>query len=63
MEMVEHVAEEIPTDDEVLALVGIHEGGIDPTELLSALLASGHTRPNSQRAMQRCLDRGKIRFD
>jgi hypothetical protein len=57
------VRDEVPSDDEVLNVVRKHEGGIGPTELLTALLGTGHTRANAQRAIQRCLERRKIKFD
>ena len=63
MEIVAQVDQEIPTDEEVLAIVQAHPNGIEARELLQKLLGAGHTRANSQRAMQRCLDRDKIRLD
>ena len=52
--------DEVPTDDEVMAIVGATEDGIDAASLVDQLVAGAHTRRNSQRAVQRALDRGKI---
>lgn len=57
------IVDEIPTDEEVLAAVGLEAEGKSPSEVLSILLAGNHTRANAQRAIQRVLDRGKIKYN
>lgn len=54
---------EIPSDAEVLAAIKANGGAISPIKLLSALIASDHSRANAQWAIQRCLDREKIDVD
>jgi hypothetical protein len=63
MEIVAGVGAEIPTDEEVLAIVETYSNGVSASELLQKLLHEGHTRANAQRAMQRCLDRDRIRLN
>jgi hypothetical protein len=63
MEVVAGVGAEIPTDEEVLAIVESYPAGVSASELLQKLLNEGHNRANAQRAMQRCLDRDKIRLN
>ncbi|HEX8468153.1 MAG TPA: hypothetical protein VF620_10155 [Allosphingosinicella sp.] len=55
--------DEVPSDEFVVETVQKHGGTISPTTLLKELVDGGHTPANSQRAMQRCLERGKIKFD
>jgi hypothetical protein len=56
--------DEIPNDDEVIAIVDrAGDAGISPSEVLAELVAGDHNRADSQRAMQRVLDRGKIAFN
>lgn len=57
------MTDEIPKDDEVIAAIGKDEEGKSPSEVLRVLLDSGHTRANSQRAIQRVLDRGKAQYN
>lgn len=57
------VTDEVPSDEEVLKIVQERGGSINPADLLAALIETGHTPANSQRAMQRCLDRAKIKLD
>lgn len=51
---------EIPTDDDVLAVLATSEDGLTPTELLEALIVAGHTEENIIRAIQRVFDRNKV---
>lgn len=60
--MVDYPMDEIPTDDEVLKAIGHESEGKGPSEVLSLLIGEGHTRANSQRAIQRVLDRGKVQY-
>lgn len=52
---------EIPSDSEVCAVLGKMSA---PTarDLVAALIDSGYDSRDSQRAIQRCLDRGKIQL-
>ncbi len=53
---------EIPTDTEVCRVIEA-VGSISATALVAKLEApenGGHSRRDAQRAVQRCLDRGKI---
>ncbi|MEA3001181.1 MAG: hypothetical protein QOK17_3014 [Sphingomonadales bacterium] len=60
--MADYAMDEIPTDDEVLAAIGRNTEGQGPSEVLNILMRGGHTRANSQRAIQRVLDRGKVNY-
>ena len=60
--MADYVMDEIPTDDEVLAAIGEDTEGRSPSEVLNLLIDGGHTRANSQRAIQRVLDREKVQY-
>ena len=51
---------EIPTDEEVLAIIQAVEGGVTPSVLLRELVEAGHTRENTIRAIQRVFDRGLV---
>ncbi|NYD88881.1 hypothetical protein [Sphingomonas melonis] len=50
---------EIPTDDEVLAVLA-DLGAVSARDLVDALVKQQHPSRDAQRAIQRCLDRGKI---
>ena len=52
---------EIPTDEEVLAALEASDGGLTPSQLIAALEAD-HSRDNIIRAIQRVMDRGKVRL-
>jgi hypothetical protein len=51
---------EIPSDEEVLELVAKAGGQILPSNLIDELVKADHTRFNSQWAVRRCFERGKI---
>ena len=50
---------EIPSDAEVRAALQRY-GSLTASGLVKVLEDAGHSRRDSQRAVQRCLDRGKI---
>lgn len=52
---------EIPTDDEVLDALRASDGGLTPSALMQALEID-HTPENIIRAIQRVLDRNKVRL-
>jgi hypothetical protein len=52
---------EIPTDEEVLAALEASDGGLTPSQLM-AVLEAEHSRDNIIRAIQRVMDRGKVRL-
>lgn len=52
--------EEIPSDDEVLAVIRGSAHGIMPSALIQALCEAGHTEENTIRAIQRVFDRGLV---
>jgi hypothetical protein len=54
---------EVPSDEEVLKAIAQHGAPISPRALLKILMDSDHNRSNSQLAIQRCIDRGKIGFN
>lgn len=51
---------EIPTDEEVLAVIQASGDGLTPTSLMQALEAQDHSPENIIRAIQRVLDRGTV---
>lgn len=53
--------DEIPSDREVVDLVSQH-GDLSAKSLVSVLQERGHSRRDSQRAIQRCLDRGSLQL-
>lgn len=55
--------DDIPTDAEVVDAIGTDPLGKSASDVLQVLLAGGHTRANSQRAIQRVLDRGKVQYN
>ena len=52
--------DEIPTDSDVMAVLGSNENGLRPSEIVKTLEAQGHTYESIVSAMQRVLDRGKV---
>lgn len=50
---------EIPTDEEVLAVLQTSADGLTPSALIQALQVEGHTEENIIRAIQRVFDRNK----
>jgi hypothetical protein len=52
--------DEIPSDDEVLAVIRGSDEGITPSALVLALCETGHTEANTIRAIQRVFDRGLV---
>ena len=51
---------EIPSDDEVLALLIVIGNRVSARELCEKLVDAGHPRGQSQIAIQRAAERGKI---
>lgn len=51
---------EIPTDDEVMAVLDTNANGLRPSEIVEKLEARGHAYESIVSAMQRVLDRGKV---
>jgi hypothetical protein len=53
---------EIPTDNEILAVLNSKEGGLTPTELVGTLEERGHAFSAIIKAVQRVFDRGTVRL-
>ncbi|MBB3861987.1 hypothetical protein GGQ88_003277 [Novosphingobium hassiacum] len=51
-----------PQDNEILDLIGAHEGHMDPNALIAAL-CDAHQMSNVIEALQRAIERGKITLD
>ncbi|WP_162783772.1 hypothetical protein [Devosia naphthalenivorans] len=51
---------EVPSDDEVVGVLRKMGVGISARALCDALVQAGHPRPDSQLAIQRATERGRI---
>jgi hypothetical protein len=56
--MPDHI--EVPSDDEVIAVLQALHGAANARELCAHLMEKGHSRLESQLAIQRTAERGKI---
>lgn len=54
---------EIPSDDDVVAILSELGGNADALTLCRALVAAGHAEGRSQLAIQRATDRGKLKLE
>ena len=51
---------EVPTDDQVVEALAALGDGVSARKLCDALVADGHPRPDSQLAIQRATERGRV---
>jgi len=54
------ISHEIPSDDEVCSVLQAMGGGTTRTLLNELVKCHGHDSRDSQRAIMRCIDRGRI---